>query len=269
VPVRYELVGCALSGHVLVGQDAATVRADDHLVVREGEAGTRWHRCLRCDGWQPRPVPADPLRRHPPDLVDADVPLRGRLLRDRYVLRLIALDRLLHTVVLGVLAAAVGWFIQHRAALDDSLVNVLATAQDSFRGRPGIGLVHGVQNLFTVPDSRLWWFCAVFAGYALLEGVEAVGLWYARRWAEYLTFVATTILLVPEVYELSERVTVLKVLAIVVNLAVVAYLLWAKRLFGVHGGGRAEARERLADTGLSALRRADSVPAGPVGSSSV
>jgi hypothetical protein len=30
----------------------------------------------------------------------------------------------------------------------------------------------------------------VVVAYAVLEGLEAVGLWFARRWAEYLTFVA-------------------------------------------------------------------------------
>ena len=46
---------------------------------------------------------------------------------------------------------------------------------------------------------------AVAAAYALLEGVEAVGLWFAQRWAEYLTFVATTALLPLEIWEALER----------------------------------------------------------------
>ena len=33
--VRYELLGCALHGHALVGTDAATVRAQDALLARE------------------------------------------------------------------------------------------------------------------------------------------------------------------------------------------------------------------------------------------
>jgi uncharacterized membrane protein (DUF2068 family) len=256
MPIRYELLGCALAGHTVVGEDAESLRPSDDLVVRDGEAGMRWLRCLRCDAWQPLPVPAEPGRQFPPDLTDDDIPLRGKLLRDRYVLRLIAVDRLLHTVGLGLLAAAAVWFILHRERLNGVLVNVLDAAQESLSGRPGIGLVHGVQNAFTMPASTLWGFVAVFTFYAVLEGVEAVGLWYAKRWAEYLTFVATTLLLAPELYELSKHVTALKVLALVVNLAVMAYLLWAKRLFGVNGGGRAEAEERLADVGLSALRRA-------------
>jgi uncharacterized membrane protein (DUF2068 family) len=260
MPIRYELLGCALAGHELVGHDAEALRDEDALVARDAGEGRRWHRCLRCDGWQPHPVPEAPARPFPPDLTDADVPLRGRMLRDRYVLRLIAIDRVLHTVGLGLLASAVVWFVHHRERLNSVLVDVLNTAQDSLSGRPGIGLVHGVQNLFTVSASTLRGFAAVFTAYAVLEGIEAVGLWYAKRWAEYLTFVATTVLLVPELYELSHRVTVVKVLALVVNLAVVAYLLWAKRLFGVNGGGRAEEAERQADCGLSALRMAHPFP---------
>lgn len=79
---------------------------------------------------------------------------------------------------------------------------------------------------------------AVTAGvYAVVEGVESVGLWRQRRWAEYLTAVATAGFLPFEIYELTERVTVLRVLALVVNLAVLAWLVWRKRLFGI-GRGR-------------------------------
>ena len=47
--LRYELLGCGLHGHRLVGTDAAAVRPGDALLVREGTEGLRWHRCLRCD----------------------------------------------------------------------------------------------------------------------------------------------------------------------------------------------------------------------------
>ena len=76
-----------------------------------------------------------------------------------------------------------------------------------------------------------------------------------KRWAEYLTFVATCVFLPYELYELAHTVTVFKVGALVVNLAVAAYLLWAKRLFGVRGGGAADERARAADVGWDALER--------------
>ena len=67
-----------------------------------------------------------------------------------------------------------------------------------------------------------------------------MGLWLNKRWAEYLTFIATSLLIPYEIYELYLRVSVLKVVAFVLNVLVVAYLLYAKRLFGVRGGHAAE-----------------------------
>jgi uncharacterized membrane protein (DUF2068 family) len=68
-------------------------------------------------------------------------------------------------------------------------------------------------------------------GYALLEGTEGIGLAMRRRWAEYLTVIATGLLIPYEVYELVHRVTLFKIGALLVNVAVVGYLAWRKRLF--------------------------------------
>src|SRR5947209_2640994 len=84
---------------------------------------------------------------------------------------------------------------------------------------------------------------------------EAFGLWYQKRWAEYLTFVATTALLPLEAYELTRKLSPFKIVAIVVNVAIVVYLLFAKRLFGLRGGGEAEEGERQRDVGWEALER--------------
>ena len=77
----------------------------------------------------------------------------------------------------------------------------------------------------------------------VLEGVEAIGLWFERRWAEYLTVVATASLLPIEVLELTRHATPLKAAGFVVNVAVVVYLVVAKRLFGVRGGRARYERE--------------------------
>src|SRR6185295_15034611 len=64
--LHWELLVCGIAGHELVGLDAAHVRPEDALVVREID-GARWHRCLRCDSWLALPPPQAPARECPPD----------------------------------------------------------------------------------------------------------------------------------------------------------------------------------------------------------
>jgi uncharacterized membrane protein (DUF2068 family) len=84
---------------------------------------------------------------------------------------------------------------------------------------------------------------------------EAAGLWFSRRWAEYLTFLETGVLVPFEIYEISNGVSPLKVLTLIITLAIVLYLLFSKRLFGLRGGGAAERAEKEADSGWGALER--------------
>jgi uncharacterized membrane protein (DUF2068 family) len=72
-------------------------------------------------------------------------------------------------------------------------------------------------------------FGAVALAYGILEGAEAYGLFKRRRWGEWLTVVATSVLFVPEAWELTKSTTPLKIAAVIVNVLVVAYLLWRLR----------------------------------------
>jgi uncharacterized membrane protein (DUF2068 family) len=87
-----------------------------------------------------------------------------------------------------------------------------------------------------------------------------VGLWGEKRWAEYLTLVEVTVLLPLEIYELVLKISYLKIAALVINVVVMAYLLWAHRLFGFRGGGRVDQVLREYDTGWGALERATPIP---------
>ena len=265
--LRYELIGCGLHGHELLGTDAAELRAGDQLFARDS-GGLRWYRCLRCDSWVVLSPPAQPARRYPPSREEVTLPLRGRPLRDRYVLRLIAIDRVLHFLVLSALAAAVFLFAGDKAALNADFTRILHDLQGGLGGPMASsrhGVVHDLQRLFAVSITNLYLLGAAIAAYAVLQGVEAIGLWLGRRWAEYLTFVETGIFVPYEIYELTKSVTALKVLALVINLAIVAYLLFSKRLFGLRGGGRAERADYDADVGWPAIERATPKPflAGP------
>jgi uncharacterized membrane protein (DUF2068 family) len=65
--------------------------------------------------------------------------------------------------------------------------------------------------------------------YGVLEGAEAYGLWNRKRWGEWLTVLATSLLFIPEIWELTKSASVLKVGALLANAAIVAYLLWRLR----------------------------------------
>jgi uncharacterized membrane protein (DUF2068 family) len=60
-----------------------------------------------------------------------------------------------------------------------------------------------------------------YAGLFLTEGI---GLALRKRWAEYLTIVSTASLLPLEIYEITKRVTTVKIGLLLINIAVVVYL---------------------------------------------
>jgi uncharacterized membrane protein (DUF2068 family) len=87
-------------------------------------------------------------------------------------------------------------------------------------------IINDVSKLHTNQDLL---FGLVAVGYGALEGAEAYGLFTRRRWGEWLTVVATSLLFIPEIWELTKSASFLKVGAVLVNLAVVGYLLWRLR----------------------------------------
>jgi uncharacterized membrane protein (DUF2068 family) len=70
---------------------------------------------------------------------------------------------------------------------------------------------------------------ALGAGYAALFLTEGTGLLFRKRWAEWLTIVATSSLMPIEVYELVEKFTAVRLFALLINAAVVLYLIYLVR----------------------------------------
>ncbi len=60
--------------------------------------------------------------------------------------------------------------------------------------------------------------------YSAIFFTEGIGLALRKRWAEYFTIIVTSSLLPLEVYVLAKHASVGEVLALLINLAVVAYL---------------------------------------------
>ncbi len=65
--------------------------------------------------------------------------------------------------------------------------------------------------------------------YAAIFLTEGTGLALRKRWAEYLTIITTSSFLPWEVYEIIHHATVAKSVALVINIAVVVYLVWELR----------------------------------------
>jgi uncharacterized membrane protein (DUF2068 family) len=105
-------------------------------------------------------------------------------------------------------------------------------------------VVGTIQKTFGYKHSTLVLVAVLLLAYALIELVEAGGLWYAKRWAEYLTVVATAAFLPLEIYELTEHISWLKIVTLLLNIVAVVYIALAKRLFGLRGGRRAFDEER-------------------------
>jgi len=84
-------------------------------------------------------------------------------------------------------------------------------------------------RLATAPPRQKEIVASVALAYAALFIVEGVGLWKQRVWAEWLTVVATTSFVPFEVYELTRRFTLLRLAILVLNVAIVGYLV-ARRL---------------------------------------
>ena len=95
---------------------------------------------------------------------------------------------------------------------------------------PNSNWIHRIVNdLRRVTANEDLLFGTIAIAYGLLEGTEAYGLWKRRPWGEWLTLVATSLLLIPEIWELTKGTTPLKVGTLLLNLLVVAYLAWRLR----------------------------------------
>ena len=77
-----------------------------------------------------------------------------------------------------------------------------------------------------VTDSSLWAAARLAFAYSLLRFIEAYGLWRCRTWAEWVAAVSGTLLLPLEVRELFRRVTLLRCGVLIVNVAVVLYMVY-------------------------------------------
>jgi uncharacterized membrane protein (DUF2068 family) len=248
--VDWNLRTCGRKGHETYAPDEPDLRGRLHVDTPAGEA---W-RCLRCATY----VVGPPKGSGPADRAP-EVP-RGALLRDRRIMRLLAAERGLRGLVLIAASVLVFVFRNDRGRLvtvyhkDLGLLDPLADQLGWNIGDSKI--VRTINDVFSMTATTLLWIAFGLILYAAIQFVESVGLWLMKRWGEYFSVVATSIFLPWEIYELIEKVTWLRVLLFLVNVAAVVWLIWSKRLFGARGGGKAYHAEHSTESLLTVERAA-------------
>lgn len=234
----WSLRACSRRGHVTYAPDEPHLRRRLRADTALGEA---W-RCLRCGDFTLGP----PYGEGPAD--EAPLVLRGRALRDAAVLRLLALERCARGLLLFLAAYGVWRFKGGREAVDrafEEYLPLLAPLADRLGWRLADSkLVHTLHQLLATGTGTLTWLAIGLTAYGLLQVTEGIGLWLLRRWGEYFAVIATSVFIPLEIYELSHRVTWVRVSLLALNLAAVAYIVFSKRLFGVRGGHAAYEAER-------------------------
>jgi uncharacterized membrane protein (DUF2068 family) len=134
--------------------------------------------------------------------------------RDRIVL-LIAIFKLVKAITL--IAAGIGAFKLLNPAVESRVEGWIAHVQLAPAHRV-IAFLSGAS------DQKIEALGGLAFGYALLFLIEGTGLLMRKRWGEWFTIIVTGSLLPFEVYEIVKGVSSAKIATVIVNVAVVIYL---------------------------------------------
>jgi uncharacterized membrane protein (DUF2068 family) len=137
----------------------------------------------------------------------------------RLLIRLIAAERLIR----GVLLVIAGIYLVTHSHNDfGRLADRLARAVELDPRRPFLHRIIVRLHDLHASTVLITGLAALF--YGVLETVEGTGLWLEKLWAEWLTVIATSLLIPLELYELVHKPSLLKAAGTAVNVAIVAYL---------------------------------------------
>jgi len=237
--VDWSVLACGRSGHVTFAPAEPGVREQLRGHTVGGEA---W-RCLRCATF----VPGPPQLSGP--AADAPEVLRGKEVRSALILRVFAVERFIRALVFLGLAYGLWRFTYARQSIDATFDRERPIVRELFLqlgyNIDNSKLVGLIQHALTLSAASITLLTAGLGAYAVVEIVEGAGLWLGQRWGEYFAMVATSAGLPLEIYDLTRKVTVTTLIFLLINLALVLYLVLTKRLFGARGGKAAyEARLR-------------------------
>jgi uncharacterized membrane protein (DUF2068 family) len=138
---------------------------------------------------------------------------------DRW-LRVIALFKLVKAVLLVLTGVGVLKLV-HRdvGAVVEHWINLLQLDPDNQH-------IHNLlMKVWSVDDRRLKEIGAGTFCYAALFFTEGAGLLLRKRWAQYFTVIVTASFLPIEIYEITREASAVKVAAIIINGAILVYLI--------------------------------------------
>ena len=252
--MEWNLRTCARKGHVTYAPTEEQYRAK---LAADTPLGAAW-RCLRCGTY----VLGEPHGQGPAE--DAPVLLRGQALRSAFILRALAVERWVRGVVLILLGIAVLRLKNSRVTLKQLFERDLRSLDPFFRQvHFDVADSSTIASIEKFLDAKPTTYTLIGTGlllYGALQLAEGIGLWSLKRWGEYVAVVGTTLFIPLEVYELTEKVSWLKLAVLLINIAAVVYLLLSKRLFGIRGGHAAYAAS-LQEESLLEVEQSSAQPA--------
>jgi uncharacterized membrane protein (DUF2068 family) len=136
------------------------------------------------------------------------------------LLRLIAIFKLAKAIVL--VAVGVGAL---QVLHDNNAVETMTQLAGKIGFNPGARyLDHALAKIANLPANDFRDLGIGSFVYATLFLTEAIGLWLAKRWAEWFTAIITASLIPLEGFEIHRHFTIMKVVVLLLNIAIVAYL---------------------------------------------
>jgi len=244
----WSLYRCGRVGHITYAPE------EPHLLehVRGQTGAAELWRCLRCGSY----VTGGPHGSGPADAAPAV--RRGKQIRSDLFLKLFAIERGIRFVIFGAVAYGI-WRFSNSNSIAQAINKDLPIVR-TFARQLGFTLNHAlldrIQSLLHVSSSNLRLLAFAITGLAVVSAVEAFALWQAKRWGEYFAMIVTSLGLPFEIYELSKAVTVTKLVLFALNLLLVGYLVYTRRLLGARGGKEAYEARLRADSVLDEAEKA-------------
>ena len=242
---NFELRRCSKIGHAL------HLPSDNTELAKILSPYPTFIQCLRCQDFISTQLPSSqPVSTFP--LIPT-----GSHGRRHSLIRLLAIER----IARGVILFAVAGLTLKLSTSSNPVIAYLGRLSNNSKAlasQLGVdSILHQViiklQLILHRSPSSYRWLAFFLTIYGLIELVEGLGLWFSKRWAEYLTVVATSLFVPLEIYEIFHHATITKISALIVNIIAIGYLLWKGRLFGLRGGHERLKEEEYQSTYLFRL----------------